>query len=121
MMAVIQSAHQPQGEWARNQTMQVMINVQAEVLNPEIARRKANVWLLENVGNVLHAENPELVLGDHLYWRFEVFLSLVNLSQPGTGERRRLGQMMIDAVNGQVQSPAQLTEYLQTNAEVVNR
>ena len=33
--------------------MQVTVHIDTEVLNPEVARRKANVWLLETVGNLL--------------------------------------------------------------------
>ena len=31
--------------------MQVKVHVDTEVMDPELARRRANVWLLETVGN----------------------------------------------------------------------
>ncbi len=46
--------------------LQVSVHIQAEVLSAEAARREANYWLLENVGNLLRADNPELVLRDQL-------------------------------------------------------
>ena len=42
--------------------MQVSVHIDTEVLDPEVARRKANVWLLMNVGNLLRADDPELIL-----------------------------------------------------------
>jgi hypothetical protein len=52
--------------------MQVHVHVQAEVLTAEVVRRRANVWLLENVGNLLRSESPELVLGERLAWRLDL-------------------------------------------------
>lgn len=37
--------------------LQVSVHIQAEVLSAEAARREANYWLLENVGNLLRADN----------------------------------------------------------------
>jgi hypothetical protein len=31
--------------------LQINVHIQAEVLSAETARRRANVWLLENIGN----------------------------------------------------------------------
>lgn len=36
--------------------IQVNVDLQAEVLSPAVARRKANDWLMETVGNLLGAE-----------------------------------------------------------------
>ena len=66
----------------------VSVFVQADVLNPEIVRHKANLWLGMNVGNLLAAENPELLLGEILRWRFDVFLTQPILDVPGTATRR---------------------------------
>ena len=45
--------------------LQVSVHIQAEVLSAEAARREANYWLLENVDNLLQADNLELVLGSN--------------------------------------------------------
>lgn len=94
------------------QRMQIVVNVHAEVLDPELARRQANVWLLENAGNLLGAENPELVLGDRLLWRYDVIVGTPSLDQPGYGEAHRVGQITLDAVTGEVQDPATLIRRL---------
>ena len=55
--------------------LQVSVHIQAEVLSAEAARREANYWLLENVGNLLRADNPELVVGERLLWRIDIVLT----------------------------------------------
>lgn len=77
--------------------MQVNIHIQAEILSAETARRRANVWLLENVGNLLRAESPELVLGDQLMWRFDVVLT-----SPSRGWVGAVGRLEVDATTGEI-------------------
>jgi hypothetical protein len=119
MTAIVVSIH-PQDNLRSvvisDQRVQVMVNVQAEVLDPEVARRKANVWLLENVGNLLGATTPELILGERLFWRYDVDLGLPNLAQPGSGALYRIGQILLDAVTGEIQNADALAEELQVHA-----
>ena len=96
--------------------MQVRVNVQAEVIDPELARRRANVWLLDNAGNLLAAVAPELILGEQLLWRFDVILGLPDLAQPGRGHTRRIGQIAVDAASGEVQAAPHLAADLQSYA-----
>jgi len=119
MVAVVVPNRKPDRQASFEQKMQVMINVQAEVLDPELARRKANVWLLENVGNLLGAQEPELVLGATLFWRFDVICSVLNLEHPELSERRRVGQLLVDAATGEVQSPVSLIEELELNVAAI--
>ena len=98
---------------------QVTIHVQAAVIDPEVARRKANVWLLINAGNLLGAVNPELVLGDPLLWRFDVRLSMPQLDRPGFGVRRRIGQIHLDAVTGEVMASPTLVDELRAAADAL--
>lgn len=118
---VISVQNSPDRKPISDQRVQVMVNVQAEVLDAEVARRKANVWLLENVGNLLGAEKPELILGERLLWRYDVILGYPNLEQPGIGEIYRVGQIVLDAITGEVQDANKLIEELQRNAATVGR
>lgn len=122
MTAMVLPVH---GQAARkattDQTMQIMVNIQAEVLDAEVVRRMANVWLLENAGNLLGAEHPELILGDRLFWRYDVILGIPNLDRPGTGELVRVGQIMLDATTGEVQKRETLAEELQGHATARTR
>lgn len=113
------SSEQARGIAASDKRMQVMVNIQAEVLDAESARRKANVWLLEHVGNLLGATTPELILGDRLFWRYDVILGIPNLEQPGTGNQQRIGQLLLDAVTGEVQNPDLLVETLQQHGATI--
>ncbi len=75
--------------------MHVSVHIQAEVLSAEAARRRANVWLLENVGNLLRAESPELVLDEQLIWRVDIVLT-----SPAQGEVGLVGRLELDATTG---------------------
>ena len=101
--------------------MQVRVNVQAEVVDPEVARRKANNWLLDNAGNLLAAVTPELLLGEYLQWRFDVVLGLPDLAQPGQAHTQRVGQIVVDALSGEVQATPNLATDLQHHAAASTR
>jgi hypothetical protein len=94
--------------------VQVNIHIQAEVMAAEVARRQANVWLLENVGNLLRAESPELVLGDRLIWRVHVILT-----SPSLGTVGRIGLLELNAATGEVLSSESLIQELISNAQTV--
>lgn len=96
--------------------MQVTVHIDTEVLDPQVARRKANVWLLESVGNLLGAENAELVLSDPLRWRFDVILGLPTLDHPGSGDLFRVGTIEVDAASGEILNQLELAEELHASA-----
>ena len=120
-MIVVPARGNPNRQATSDQRMQVVVNVQAEVLDPELARRKANVWLIENAGNLLGAENPELILGSRLLWRCDVVLGVPSLDQPGKGDSYRVGQILMDAATGEIQGADTLAEELQNHAETAAR
>jgi hypothetical protein len=101
--------------------MQVVINIQTEVMDSEVARHIANAWLLEHVGNLLGTTTAELVLGERLFWRYDVMLGLPNPAQPGSGALYRIGQIVLDASSGEVQNADALAEELQTHVASVAR
>jgi len=94
--------------------LQISVHVQAEVLAAEAARRRANVWLLEHIGNLLRAESPELVLGDRLVWRVEV-----TLTSPSRGRVGVLGRLELDAITGEVLADESLAEELLPRARTL--
>ena len=101
---------------APEQRVKVVVNVNADVLDAEIARRKANVWLLDHVGNLLGASTPELVIGERLMWRYDVILGIPNLEQPGSGAMYKVGQIMLDAETGEIENASEVAQELQQNA-----
>lgn len=94
--------------------VQVSIHIQAEVMSAEAARRDANYWLLENVGNLLRAENPELVLGDQLVWRIDIVLT-----SPTRGQVGVVGRLEIDATTGAILADETLAEELSPRAHAL--
>lgn len=92
---------------ATNKTdrLQVSVHIQAEVMSAEAARRQANFWLLENIGNLLRAESLELVLGDRLVWRAEIVLT-----SPRRGRLGAVGRLEIDATSGEILANDTLAE-----------
>ena len=114
--------HESSGEaTASSQRMQVIVNIQAEVLDSEVARHMANAWLFENIGDLLGTTTSELVLGDRLFWRYEVILGLPNSAQPGSGALYRIGQIVLDAVTGEIQDADALAEELRVHAAAIAR
>jgi len=77
--------------------MMVKIHLETEVISAEVARRKANVWLLENVGNLLRAESPELIVGEPLVWRVDIVLT-----SPTKGWVGRLGRLEMNATTADI-------------------
>ncbi len=94
--------------------LQVNVHIQAEVLSAEIARRRANVWLLENTGNLLRAETPELVLGDRLLWRVNIALT-----SPARGWIGYVGRLELDATSGDVLANETLAQEILPLAEAL--
>ena len=94
--------------------LKVSVHIQAEVLSAQVVRQQANVWLLENVGNLLRAASPELVLGDQLIWRIDVMLT-----SPTRGEIDRVGRLEIEATTGQVLANDTLIQEITTRAHAL--
>jgi hypothetical protein len=92
--------------------VQIDMHLHVEVLGPEKVRRLANIWLLNNVGNLLGAEDPELVLGERISWRYDVILTSLS-----TGHKGRLGRIHMDARTGEYLSLEESVEELLSNAE----
>ena len=99
--------------------LRVAVHVQADVLAPEVARRHANVWLLMHAGNLLGAEQPELILGQQLMWRFDVRLAVPRLKPLGIGVAGIIGQLHLDAITGEALVSATFVEELQDRADAL--
>ncbi|HRQ40009.1 MAG TPA: hypothetical protein PLD25_19030 [Chloroflexota bacterium] len=73
------------------------------LLDEKTARRKANRWLLENVGNMVMADQGSLQQHDDMMvWRFGAFITAS--THPPTGP---IGYVEIDAANGRILSDSQ--------------
>ncbi len=79
------------------------------ILNKRMARRKANVWLMENVGNVVGKNAKLLQVDERAIWRFEAFITIPHYSSLGP-----IGQVDVDARTGQVLNTPQTAEAMIT-------
>jgi hypothetical protein len=100
-------------------TIEVNVYLQATVIDPDVARRKANQWLSMHAGHLLLVERPELVLGDPLCWRFQVVRSVPKRTNPGTTQRALVGYMRMNATTGEVFSPDSLIQELKAHADTL--
>ena len=87
--------------------LRIAVHIETDVLNPEVARRTANVWLLLYAGHLLRADNPELILRDGLFWRYDVILT-----SPHGGDIGAVGQIQVTAETGEVIARESLADEL---------
>lgn len=94
----------------------VTVHVSAEVIAPDIARRKASGWLVDHVGNLLHAEQPQLLVSERLMWQMQVALT-----SPRVGLIGYLGSIQLDALTGEIVNAeaiaAKLAQHVATLAQ----
>lgn len=82
-------------------------------VSPFMARQKVNVLLLEQVSNLLLADEPKLVkVAQHWLWQVPVDLTLPNQGRVG-----RVGVVEVDATYGEVRYSDSLLADIASNAE----
>lgn len=67
-------------------------------ITEKVARRKANRWLIENVGNMVMADKPTLTQSeDRIAWRFQAFVTASSHEPWGP-----IGQVDVSAATGEI-------------------
>lgn len=66
-------------------------------ITPFVARQNANVYLLMNVGNLLSAGEPGLVLGETPYWQTPIFCAF-----PEFDRSEQIGVLAVDVNSGAI-------------------
>jgi len=85
--------------------------VPASLLDAHLAQRKANGWLISNVGNVM-AQQPQLAqIADRLVWQFAAYLTHQGKSPIGP-----VGSVFVDAYQGDVLNSPDDAEEMIINA-----
>ena len=88
--------------------------VEKPLVDPHLARRKANGWLVTHVGNIL-AQQPQLLqVEGQLVWRFKAFLTM--RGKPSSGP---VGSVDVDAYTGEVQTSASAASDMIANARTI--
>lgn len=78
-----------------------------------VARQKVNVLMLEQVSNLLLADEPELIQrADHVWaWRVPI-----DLTYPSHGRVGRVGEVEVDARHGEVHYTEAMLNQIRDNA-----
>lgn len=96
----------------------VVMNVQVSAdfnISAQVARQKANRWLIMNLGDQLWAGEPELLISSRLVWRLPVHLSL-----SVGGYLGQVGELRVDAQTGDISvSAPQTLEQMAEQAEAL--
>ena len=76
------------------------------------ARQKVTGFVADEISTNMHAGEPQLVVGERIYWRVPVILSM-----PPSGERGEVGTIDVDIENGQLLVTQALIEEIERRAE----
>lgn len=76
------------------------------------ARQKVTGFVADEISTQMHGDTPTLVMGERIYWRVPVILSL-----PPTGDRGSVGEIDVDVETGQLIITPGLVEAIIRHAE----
>ncbi len=80
------------------------------MLDERTARRRADRWLEDHIGNVVAAKNSRLIhLDEREIWRFEAFVTGPNIDPLGP-----IGQVDLDAFTGQILTTSEMAKEMIT-------
>jgi len=97
-------------------SFKVEVSAKANITAP-VARQNVDDFLLNDVGNLLYAGEPELLLsGDGLFWRVPVHYAL-----PSHGGLGSVGTLAVDVQTGEVQWTPHELERIKHHAESLYR
>lgn len=86
-------------------------------IDERTAKRKANGWLLTNVGNLLMADDAKLInLEGQLLWHFRAYVT--SSAHPPVGP---IGNIFLNAMTGEVLNPEKTTQNLYEHSKHVER
>jgi hypothetical protein len=76
-----------------------------------VARRKVTGFVSSEISTQMHGMEPTLIVGERMYWRVPVHLSL-----PPTGDRGEVGVIHVDVETGQLDVPEALIQEITLRA-----
>ena len=92
-------------------TVQVDRTIEIDV-SADKAQRKVSVFVLTEIGNLLHGETPILVDGERVAWRVPV-----HLTRPSFGNMGQVGHIDVDVKSGELLVDPQVISLIERNAE----
>jgi hypothetical protein len=95
--------------------VRIEISIAAQLgITSQSAQRKVSKLVLEQVGNLLYGETPNLVAGSRLLWRVPVWVS-----SPASGPLGQAGALDVDAQTGEVLYSEEQLQLLGEQARVL--
>lgn len=86
-------------------------------VTPFVARQEVDDFLLNEVGNLLYGEDPELLVDrEGVFWRVPVAYAL-----PSCGKLGTVGYLLVDVQSGEVCRSRAEVEEVRRNAEALHR
>jgi hypothetical protein len=76
------------------------------------AQREVSVFVLTEIGNLLHGEAPILVVGERVVWRVSV-----HLTRPSFGNLGQVGHVDVDVQSGELLVGPETISLIERNAE----
>ena len=96
-------------------TVDINIRVSGQITVGSLAaRQKVNRFVVSQIGNLLCAGEPELVVDQRFRWRVPVLLTM-----PGKGELGQVGEINVDVQTGAIDADDQAIARIQRNATTV--
>ncbi len=91
----------------------VQVDQTIEIMVPaDEARRMVSVFVLTEIGNLLHGETPMLVAGKRIVWRVPV-----HLTRPSFGDLGQMGHIDVDVKSGELVLAPETISLIERNAE----
>lgn len=94
-------------------TVSIHIDVTAQVnITPFVARQKVTQFVIQEISSQLCGDPPNLIVGERISWSVPV-----TLTSPGRGAVGQVGEILVDAVTGELLTDANLVQRIADNAE----
>ena len=78
------------------------------------ARQKVTGFVVDQISTNMHATDPTLIMGERIFWRVPIILSL-----PPTGDLGEVGTIDVDVESGQLQITPTLIREIERHAEIL--
>ena len=93
-------------------TVDINISISGQIAVGSLAaRQKVNRFVVSQIGNLLCAGEPELLVDQRFRWRVPV-----RLTMPGKGELGQVGEINVDAQTGEIDAHESVIASIERNA-----
>jgi hypothetical protein len=95
--------------------IKIEISVEAHLgVTAQSAQRKVSKLLLEQVGNLVYGESPNLVAGERMLWRVPVWVA-----SPQSGPLGKIGNLDVDVQSGEILYSQEMLDMISEQGRVL--